>query len=118
MKRIVKETYQISNSLLIVRNINYNLKYYPRCTIWFKILATEPIIVDSNYCSTLNLGTMKTIDRKNLQKKSTSNKDVRGLLVEDPNRHHLLGRSSISKNSKIISDLILLKKANNKKNKS
>ncbi len=61
---------------------------------------------------------MKTIDRKNLQKEGASNKDVNRLLVEDPKGHHLLGRSTLSKNSKYISDLILLKRANDNKNKS
>ena len=61
---------------------------------------------------------MKTIEKKNFEKKDASIKIVNKYLVEDPYGHHLLSTSSLSKKVSVLSDLIQLKTLKDKKNRS
>ena len=61
---------------------------------------------------------MKTIEKKNFEKKDASKKIVNKYLVEDPYGHHLLSTSSLSKKVSVLSDLIQLKTLKDKKNRS
>jgi protein TonB len=72
----------------------------------------------SNICSTLNLGTMKTIDKKARKKKGDTQGEFKTYLVEDPSGHNLLSEDVSSKRMSIFSDLIQVKKAKDKKSKS
>ena len=84
-------------------------------------MTTEPIWLTeatTSICSTLNLGAMKTIDKKNLRKKGTSIKEVKRYMAEDPYRHHLLSKRSLNKKVSILSELIQLKISKVKKNRS
>ncbi len=61
---------------------------------------------------------MKTIDSKIFNKKSSSNKNIVKLLIDDPKGNQLLNQSPIIKKAELITDLISLKKSKENKGKS